>query len=111
MSQVHELMMLGFVEGIEEDRRLLVIEALDHHLTRCEGLVGRRYFRGDDGRWVEHVVWAGQADLEASARLEEDPVVAELFGCFDETTVSYLRSVRVGPEGRPPFRVDEVASL
>jgi hypothetical protein len=92
-------MLLGFAEGIDAEEQLLVMEALDHHLSRCEGLVGRGYFRGEDGRWVEHVAWRSRADLKASARLEDDPVVAELFGCFDERSVSYLRGERVGPDG------------
>ncbi len=92
-------MLLGFVQGIDEEHQLLVMEALDHHLTRCHGLIGREYFYCEDGRWVEHVVWASRADLEASARLEDDPVVAELFGCFDPSTVSYLRGVRTSPDG------------
>jgi hypothetical protein len=110
MSQVHELMLLRFVEDIESDGQLLVMEALDQHLARCEGLIGRDYFRTEDGVWVEHVVWASQADLEASARLEDDPVVAELFDCFDERTVSYLRGERVELDRPRPRRGDEVAS-
>lgn len=101
-SQVHELMLLGFARGIDEERQLLVMEALDHHLIHCKGLIGREYFHCEDGRWVEHVVWASRADLEATARLEDDPVVAELFGCFEESTVSYLRGVRTQPDGPLP---------
>jgi hypothetical protein len=104
------LTVLGFLEGIDEGRQLLVMEALDHHLIRCQGLIGREYFRCEDGRWVEHVVWASRADLEASARLEEDPVVAELFGCFDPGTVSYLRGVRTRPVGPLP-PMDRLAPL
>jgi hypothetical protein len=111
MSNVHEFMLLGFAEGIGARQQLLVMEALDHHLSRCEGLVSREYFRGEDGRWVEHVVWASQGDLEASARLEDDPVVAELFGCFDERSVSYVRGERVEPGGPRPRRGEEVAPL
>jgi hypothetical protein len=111
MSQVHEFMLLGFAEGIEAGQQLLVMEALDHHLAGCQGLVSREYFRGEDGRWVEHVVWESQADLEASARLDEDPVVAELFDCFDEHSVSYLRGERVEPEGPRPHLSGGVASL
>jgi hypothetical protein len=111
MSNVHEFMLLGFAEGIDAGQQLLVMEALDHHLSRCEGLLSREYFRAEDGRWVEHVAWASQADLEASARLEDDPVVAELFDCFDERSVSYLRGERVEPGGRRPRGGDEVPSL
>jgi hypothetical protein len=111
MSQVHEFMLLGFAEGIGAGEQLLVMEALDHHLSRCEGLLGREYFRGEDGRWVENVTWASQADLDASARLEDDPVVAELFGCFDERSVSYLRGERIEPDGPGPRRGEEVAPL
>jgi hypothetical protein len=109
MSNVHEFTLLRFAEGIEAGQQLLVMEALDHHLSRCEGLVSREYFRGEDGRWIEHVAWASQADLEASARLDDDPVVAELFACFDERSVSYLRGERVEPDGRLR-RGDEVPS-
>jgi hypothetical protein len=111
MSDVHEFILLGFAEGIEAGQQLLVMEALDQHLSRCEGLVSREYFRGEDGRWVEHVVWESRADLEASARLEDDPVVAELFDCFDERSVSYLRGERVEPGAGRPRRGDEVPSL
>jgi hypothetical protein len=111
VSNVHEFMLLRFEEGVEAGQRLLVIEALDHHLSRCEGLLCREYSRGEDGPWVEHVAWASQAHLEASARLEDDPVVAELFGCFDEGSVSYLRGERVEPGGPRPRRGDEVPSL
>jgi hypothetical protein len=97
MGQVHEFMLLGFAEGIEAEQQLAIMEALDAHLLRCRGLVSRECYRGADGRWVEHIVWVGQADLEASARLEEDPVVAALFDCFDTTTVSYACGERVGP--------------
>jgi hypothetical protein len=109
MSQVHESMLLRFVEDIASDRQLLVMEALDQHLARCEGLIGRGYFHTEDGVWVEHVVWASQADLEASARLEDDPVVAELFDCFDARTVSYLRGERIEPDGARP-QADRPAS-
>ncbi len=103
MSQVHELMMLGFAEGIGEQQQQLVMEALDHHLARCEGLISREYFRSEDGRWVEHVVWASQEALDASVGLEEDPVAAELFSYFDTDSVSYLRGVRMesGDPGSP----------
>ena len=102
MSQVHEFMLLGFAEGIEAEQQLAIMEALNAHLSRCPGLISRECYRGD-GRWVEHVVWAGQADLEASARLEEDPVVAALFDCFDTTTVSYACGERVGPAAAGRF--------
>jgi hypothetical protein len=88
-------MLLKFDQGIEPDRQVSVMEALDHHLSSCPGLVSREYFRGDDGQWVEHLAWETQADLDASARLEDDPAVAELFGCFDTRSVSYLRGERV----------------
>jgi hypothetical protein len=110
MSQFHELMLLRFLEDIESERQLLVMEALGQHLARCEGLIGRDYFCTGDGVWVEHVVWASQADLQASALLDDDPVVEELFDCFDSRTVSYLRGERVKPEGPRPQRGDEVAS-
>jgi hypothetical protein len=111
MSEVHEFMLLGLAEGIEPGQQLLVMEALDAHLCRCKGLLAREYFRGEDGRWIEHLAWASQADLDASARLEDDPVVAELFACFDERSVSYLRGERVEPEGLAPPHTGEVASL
>jgi hypothetical protein len=67
------------------------MEALGVHLRRCEGLVSWECLRGPDDRWVEHAVWSSQADLKASTRLEEDPVVIELFSFFQEGTVSYGR--------------------
>ena len=97
MSQVHEFMLLGFAEGIEAEQQSAIMEALDEHLSRCGGLISREYYRGADERWVEHVVWADQTDLEASAHLEEDPVVAALFACFDTTTVSYACCERIEP--------------
>jgi hypothetical protein len=99
ISHVHEFTLLGFAADIGGVQQSLVTEALDHHLARCEGLIAREYFHGEDGRWVEHVVWTSQADLEAPARLEEDPVVAEFFGCVDAKSVSYLRGERIDPEG------------
>jgi hypothetical protein len=95
MAQVHEFMLLGFAEGIEAARQLATMEAIGDHLVRCAGLVEREFFRGQDGRWVEHVVWASQADLEASAGTCEDAVVARLFDCFDTRTVTYLCGERI----------------
>jgi hypothetical protein len=74
------------------------MEALGHHLSRCEGLVGREFFRSD-GHWVEHVTWASQADLEASAGIEEDATVARFFDCFDTRTVAYARCERIESDG------------
>ena len=78
-NDVHEFLMASFAPGIEDDRQLAIMVALGHHLARCEGLVGREFFRSRDGQWVEHVVWASQADLEASTGIEEDAVLARLF--------------------------------
>jgi hypothetical protein len=103
--------MPGFAEGTRAGQQLLVIEALDHHLSRCDGLLSREYFRGEGGRWVEHVTWASLAELEASSRLEDDPVVAKLFDCFDERSGSYLGGERVEPGGCRSRRGDGVPSL
>jgi hypothetical protein len=99
MNQVHEFMAAAFRPEIEADQQLAIMEALDHHLRRCEGLVSREYFRGEDARWIEHTVWASQADLESSACLAEDPVAAWLYDCFDTRSISYLRGERVEPGG------------
>jgi hypothetical protein len=96
MSQVHEFMLLRFAEEIEADRQLSVMEALGHHLSGCDGLIEREFFRGTDGHWVEHVVWASQADLEEAAEgVGEDAVLADLFECFDTRSVSYACCERV----------------
>ena len=102
MGHVHEFMLLRFVEGIDADRQVAIMEALGRHLLRCEGLVEREFFRSEDGRWVEHVVWADQADLDASAGIEEDAVVARLFDCFDTRRVAYTRCERVETDGLAP---------
>jgi hypothetical protein len=36
---------------------------------------------------------------QLSAQLEDDSLAAELFACFEERTVSYMRGVRIGPRG------------
>jgi len=99
MGQVHEFMQLRFVDGIEGDGQLAIMEALGHHLLRCEGLVSREFFRSEDGCWVEHVVWASQAHLDAATGIEEDVVVARLFDCFDTRRVAYTRCERVETDG------------
>jgi hypothetical protein len=96
--ELHEFTVLRFVDGLEADQQLLVMEALGHHLSRCGGLIAREFFCSEDGHWVEHVVWASQTDLEASAGIEEDAAVARLFDCFDTRTVAYARGKRVGAE-------------
>jgi hypothetical protein len=99
MGQVHECMLVSFTDGIGGDQQLAIIEALGHHLLLCEGLVEREFFSGEDEQWVEHVVWAGQANLDASAGTCEDAVGARLFDCFDTRSVAYLRGVRVEAAG------------
>src|ERR1700749_4579944 len=91
MSDVHEFMMFGFNEGIAEAEQMRTMMGLDTHLGSCPGLVSREFYRGTDGRWVEHVVWSSLADLEASSRLEDEPAVAALFESFDANSTSYLR--------------------
>ena len=54
-------MALSFEDGIGADQQLAIMEALGHHLLRCEGLTQRGFFRSEDGQWVEHVIWASQA--------------------------------------------------
>jgi hypothetical protein len=103
-KQVHEFMVLGFAPGIDADQQSRVIEALDAQLARCPGLVSREYFRDVHGRWVKHLVWESQADLDASADLEDDPATAELFACFDSEDVAYAVCERFefgGPIGMP----------
>jgi hypothetical protein len=90
-------MVLEFAAGVDAGRQALVIEALDAHLARCRGLVSREYFRDVDERWVKHLVWASQDDLDASAGLEDDPVVAELFAHFDSEGVAYAVCERFEP--------------
>jgi hypothetical protein len=99
MSDVHEFMMLSFNDGVEDSEQLETMRALDTHLGACAGLVGREYFRGADGHWIEHIVWASQEDLEASTRLDEDPVVAALFERFDPETVTYACGERIESDG------------
>jgi hypothetical protein len=91
----HEFMVLRFAPAIDADQQMLVMEALGQHLSRCDGLIGREFFRGEDGCWVEHVTWASKAALEASAGIEEDAVVARLFDCFDTRTLTYACCERV----------------
>jgi hypothetical protein len=98
-GQVHEFMLLRFAPGIDPGPQQLVMEALGHHLSGCEGLIARELFRGQDGEWVEHVTRASQADLDASEGTTEDAVHAALFDCFDTSSVSYLRAERVEPAG------------
>lgn len=98
LRQIHEITLIGFEADVGPEQQQAVMEALGVHLCRCEGMVSREFLRAGDGRWVEHVVWAGRADLEASTWLEDDPVVAELFSCFDAGTVSYGRCELYAPD-------------
>ena len=98
MSQVHEFMMLTFRDKVDDVEQLRTMRALDTHLGGCPGLLRREYYRDGEGRWVEHVVWASDSDIEASVRLEDDPAVALLFERFDGRSVSYLRGERIEPE-------------
>jgi hypothetical protein len=98
-DRVHEFMVLSFEAGIGGDQQLAIMEALGHHLLRCEGLIDREFFRSDDGQWVEQLVWASQANLDASAGTCEDAVGARSFDCFDTRSVAYLRGVRVDAAG------------
>lgn len=97
MGQVHEFMVVEFATGIDDRRQRLVMEALDAHFARCTGLLSRAYYRDKGGRWVKHLVWESQADLDASAGLEDDPAVAALYGCFDSQTVAYACCERFEP--------------
>lgn len=98
MSDVHEFMILAFNEGVDEAEQGRTMHELDNRLSGYPGLISRECYRDDDGRWVEHVVWSSQADLEAAAGLDEDPAVAALFERIDGGSVSYLRGERVGVE-------------
>jgi hypothetical protein len=97
ISQIHEFMMLSFNGDVEDAEQLSTMRALDGHLGGCTCLISREYFRGVDGRRVEHVVWANREAIEAAAHLDDDPVVAALFERFDADTVSYACGERVGP--------------
>jgi hypothetical protein len=98
-DQVHEFMLLRFAADIGPALQPLIMEAVGHHLCRCEGLVAHEFFRGEAGDWVEHVVWASQSALEGSEGIEDEPVLDQLFDCFDTRSVSYLRGRRVEPQG------------
>ncbi len=94
-DEIHEFMMFDFAAGTDPDRQRLIVAAIDAHLGRCEGIVSRDYYRGDDGRWVKHLVWATKADLDASAQLDDDPEVAKLYDYFDTENVVYACCERV----------------
>ncbi len=98
MGDLHEFMMLSFHDGVEDAEQLQTMWALDKHLAACEGLLSREFFRGGDGRWVEHVVWADHAGLEASTHLDDDPAIAALFDRIDAHTVTYTCGERIEPE-------------
>ena len=104
MGQVHEFVLVGFADDAGAEEQLKIMRALDGHLTRCRGMLGREYFRDADGRWVEHVVWAGRGDLEASGRLEDDDAIAALSEGLDAESVSYARCelVRADRPGGAP---------
>jgi hypothetical protein len=95
--QVHEFMVLSFAPRIDPDAQKVVMAALDAHFARRDGILSREYFRDVDGRWVKHLIWRSEEDLDASADLEEDPAVAELFACFESETVAYAICERFEP--------------
>jgi hypothetical protein len=96
MDEIHEFTMLRFKDGVDAAEQLATMRTLGAHLSGCEGLRSREFFGGEgDGRWVEHVAWASREDLEASARLDDDPKIAGLFERFDAGSTFYLRGPRI----------------
>lgn len=94
-NPVHEFMVMDFVAGIDPERQGSVMATLEAHFGRCGGLKDCQIYRDQGGRWVNHLVWDSQEALDASAGLEDDPLVAELFTCFLTETIAYACCERV----------------
>jgi hypothetical protein len=91
MPGVHEFTVMRFLPGVDESEQRRTLESLGRHLAGCPGMIGRKCFHSaGDGRWVEHVVWASEAELEASSRLEDDPAASALYEQVDDTSVVYV---------------------
>jgi hypothetical protein len=68
-------------------------------LWRRRILIALRCLHGRAYAPAKHLVWESQADLDASPALDDDPVVAEPFACFDSDAVAYACCERSEPGG------------
>jgi hypothetical protein len=98
MADVHELVSLKFRPEFDRDLQFQTMSDLEPLMLAQPGLLLREYFYSErDGVWVTHLVWIGEASIEAATpRLEADPAAVELFDRFDSMTVHYARFERVG---------------
>jgi hypothetical protein len=97
LSEVHEFTVMRFLAGVDESEQRRALEGLGRHLADCPGMIRRECFHSaGDGRWVEHVIWASEAELEASSHLEDDPEASALYERIDDTSVVYVRGAPAG---------------
>lgn len=95
-TELHEFTVLSFCAGIDEPEQQRALQDLGRHLDGCPGMIRRECFHSaGDGRWVEHVVWASEAELEASSHLEDDPEASALYERIDGSSVVYVRGEAV----------------
>ena len=98
IDEVHEFIVFKFKSGVVHDQQIATMRELDTFLRCLPGFRNREYFySATDKRWVDHIVWADRAAALASRRVTENPLAADLFARFNQSSIVFSRYQRVEP--------------
>jgi heme-degrading monooxygenase HmoA len=97
VGEIHEFISFRFKPEVTAEVREQTMAELGPVVAGCEGFVRREFYYSErDERWMSHVVWESEEAIDASAAVDSDPAVAELYERFDAASVDYARYRREG---------------
>lgn len=85
--QIIETVTFKANDGVEDDALFAALRGIDGFLNGRDGFVRRHLSRGEDGTWLEHVVWENmEKALAAAAEFPGSPEAQAAMGFIDGAT-------------------------
>lgn len=67
-SNIIEIVSFKLAKSVNDEAFLKTIPLTSAFLQTCDGFISRHLSRGDDGEWVDHLVWANMANAQSASQ-------------------------------------------
>ncbi len=87
-SEVIEYVTFKLAEGVSDADFLTTVQATNAFLSECDGFIHRHLSKGDDGVWLDHLLWASMETAKAAAEgMPSRPELASFMAYVDMASV------------------------
>lgn len=79
-AAVAEIVTYRLNAGVDEAAFMDLIDRSHDFASSCSGFIARHVSKGEDGRWMDHVLWASMEEAQAAAKAFPEQDFSPEFG-------------------------------